>query len=215
MQYLRGNCFIPVAHGQLEAIYRPGTDEATRVALLLHPHPLHGGTMHNKVVYRAAAALEEAGFETLRFNFRGVGQSTGAYDGGDGETVDARDALDFLLMNQPHFREVLVAGFSFGSLVGLRLGCSDSRVDRLIAIGVPVRLGTPEFLHTCQKPVLFLHGELDDIAPLAPLAELLDQFGDERPFQLATIPGAGHFFDRHAAELKAAVTAFARSDNRP
>ena len=215
MQYLRGNCFIPVAHGQLEAIYRPKTDVATRVALLLHPHPLHGGTMHNKVVYRVAAALEEAGFETLRFNFRGVGQSTGAYDGGDGETVDARDALDFLLTHQPHFREVIVAGFSFGSLVGLRLGCGDPRVDRLIAIGLPVRLGTPDFLSACRKPTLFLHGEADDIAPLAPLAELLEQFRYERPFQLVTIPGAGHFFDRHPAELKAAVTAFARTDNQP
>ena len=213
MQYLKGNCFIPVSHGHLEAIYRPRVDDALQVALLLHPHPLHGGTMHNKVVYRVAAALEETGFETLRFNFRGVGQSTGAHDHGVGETDDARDALDFLLQQQPRAREVLVAGFSFGSIVGLQLGCQDLRVDRLIAIGVPVRLGSTEILAKCHQPTLFLHGEVDDIAPLAPLTQLLNSVEGSRPFHLVTISGAGHFFDHQSAELKAAVSDFARSDN--
>jgi alpha/beta superfamily hydrolase len=211
MQYLKGNCFIPAPHGHLEAIYRPATDLVAHVALVLHPHPLHGGTMHNKVVYRTAAALEDAGFVTLRFNFRGVGQSTGRYDQGRGEVDDARVALDFLLDHQPQAKEVLIAGFSFGSLVGLRLGCTDSRVDRIIAIGVPVRLGSVDILDECRKPTLFLHGESDEIAPLEPLVQLLDGFSHERPFQLVTIPGAGHFFDHHSTELKTAVTDFARS----
>src|SRR5215831_3927756 len=124
--YPAGNLFIPATHGRLEAIYRPKNDQAERVALVLHPHPLHGGTMHNKVVFRAAKALQESGFEALRFNFRGVGQSTGQYDEGRGETDDARVALDYLLSTQPQAREVIVAGFSFGSVAGLRLGCGDA-----------------------------------------------------------------------------------------
>lgn len=212
MEFLKGNCFIPAPHGRLEAIHKM-VDGATRAALVLHPHPLHAGTMHNKVVYRTAKALQEAGYETLRFNFRGVGQSTGSYDKGVGETEDARVALDYLLDHyrrghQEEPQEVLVAGFSFGSLVGLRLGCADHRVARLIAIGVPARMGNLDLLAACHKPVLFLHGEDDEIAPLPPLREVLDQLPTASFLQLVTIPGAGHFFDRHAAEMMAAVTAF-------
>jgi uncharacterized protein len=208
MEFLKGNCFIPAPHGRLEAIYKP-IEGAVSAALVLHPHPLHAGTMHNKVVYRTAKALQDAGYETLRFNFRGVGQSTGGYDNGVGETDDARVALDYLLeqyrlANHQEPREVIVAGFSFGSLVGLRLGCVDQRVDRLIAIGVPARMGNLDLLQNCRKPILFLHGEEDEIAPLQPLREVLEQL----PFQLVTIPGAGHFFDRQAAEMMAAVTRF-------
>src|SRR5262245_21224003 len=132
--YPAGNLFIPATHGRLEAIYRPKSNQAERVAMVLHPHPLHGGTMHNKVVFRAAKALNESGFETLRFNFRGVGLSTGVYDEGRGEYDDARDALNYLLESQPRAREVIVAGFSFGSTIGLKIGCSDERVNGLIAI---------------------------------------------------------------------------------
>src|SRR5262249_59084965 len=106
--YPAGNLFIPAPHGQLEAIYRPSNEMAERVALVLHPHPLHGGTMHNKVVFRAAKALQESGIETLRFNFRGVGKSTGEFDQGIGEVDHARIALDFLLDSQPRAREVIV-----------------------------------------------------------------------------------------------------------
>lgn len=212
MEFLKGNCFIPVPHGQLEAIHKP-VDGATRIALVLHPHPLHAGTMHNKVVYRTSKALQDAGYETLRFNFRGVGQSTGSYDHGIGELEDARLALDYLLerhrtVRQQEPDEILVAGFSFGSIVGLRLGCADQRVDRLIAIGVPVRLGNLDRLDECAKPILFLHGEEDEIAPLDPLRSILAQLPPGKPFQLAVIAGAGHFFDRHPAEMMAAVTAF-------
>jgi alpha/beta superfamily hydrolase len=206
--YPAGNLFIPAPHGRLEAIYRPKSQTASRVALVLHPHPLHGGTMHNKVVFRAAKALSDAGFETLRFNFRGVGQSTGVHDDGRGEGDDARAALDYLLADQPAAREAVVAGFSFGSIVGLRVGCADPRVDRLIAIGVPARLDRLDFLGECAKPKLFVHGAEDDVAPLAPLAEFLSALPATSNHRLVRIAGAGHFFDDQADELRRAIKEF-------
>ena len=199
---------IPAPHGALEALYRPKNLHAERVALVLHPHPQFGGTMHNKVVARTAKALQEAGIEPLRINFRGVGYSTGTYDEGRGETDDARTALDYLLTQQSHAREVLIAGFSFGSAVGMRLGCADARVQKLIAIGAPARLHDLALLTSCTKPKLFIHGELDEIAPLAPLVELLGQVPVSSPHQLVAIAGAGHFFDDQLPQLMQAVKDF-------
>jgi len=209
--YPAGNLFIPATHGRLEAIYRPKSNQAERVALVLHPHPLHGGTMHNKVVFRAAKALNECGFETLRFNFRGVGQSTGEFDEGRGECGDTQVALNYLLDSQPNAREVVVAGFSFGSIVGLRVGCSDERVDRLIAIGAPARMGSLDFLGRCAKPKLFVHGTEDDVAPLAPLEEFLATLPTDSRLRIERIAGAGHFFDDQAGELMQAIRNFVSS----
>jgi hypothetical protein len=207
--YPKGNFFIPAPHGQLEVIYRPENHRAERVALILHPHPQHGGTMHNKVVFRAARALQTAGYETLRFNFRGVGHSTGTFDNGAGEAEDARLALDYLLSKQTQAREVIVAGFSFGSAIGLRVGCADVRVTKLIAIGAPVRMYERAFLLACNKPKLFIHGTADDIAPLAPIEELVNSLPPENHCRLVKIEGAGHFFDDQLEELMDAVTEFA------
>lgn len=207
--YPAGNLFIPSPHGRLEAIYRPKNHAAGRVALVLHPHPLFGGTMHNKVVFRAAKALQESGFETLRINFRGVGLSTGEFDDGPGECEDARIALDYLLGDQPAAGEVIVAGFSFGSIIGLRVGCEDSRVGKLIGIGVPARMGNLDFLFDCSKPKLFIHGALDETAPLPPLEEFLSRLPQNSNFRLERIEGAGHFFDDHAEELMRAIKDFA------
>src|SRR5262245_23306777 len=206
--YPAGNLFIPATHGRLEAIYRPKSNQAERAALVLHPHPLHGGTMHNKVVFRTAKALNECGFETLRFNFRGVGLSTGEFDEGRGECADAQVALDYLLNTQSNAREVIVAGFSFGSIVGLRVGCSDERVDRLIAIGAPARMSNLDFIAGCAKPKLFIHGTEDDIAALAPLEEFLSTLPADGDLKLVRIAGAGHFFDNHAVELMRAIKDF-------
>jgi hypothetical protein len=207
--YPKGNFFIPAPHGQLEVIYRPENHRAERVALVLHPHPQHGGTMHNTVVFRAARALQTAGYETLRFNFRGVGHSTGTFDNGAGEAEDARLALDYLLSKQTQAREVIVAGFSFGSAIGLRVGCADVRVTKLIAIGAPVRMYERAFLLACNKPKLFIHGTADDIAPLAPIEELVNSLPPENHCRLVKIEGAGHFFDDQLEELMDAVTEFA------
>jgi uncharacterized protein len=210
--YPAGNVFIPATHGRLEAIYRPKSNQAERVALVLHPHPQHGGTMHNKVVFRAAKALNECGFETLRFNFRGVGLSSGEYDDGRGECADAQVALDYLLDSQPNAREIIVAGFSFGSIIGLRVGCSDERVNRLIAIGAPVRMGNLDFVAACAKPKLFIHGTEDHIAPLPPLEDFLATLPAGSDFKLERITGAGHFFDNHAGELMRTIKNFVDGD---
>ncbi|HEX4947689.1 MAG TPA: alpha/beta fold hydrolase [Blastocatellia bacterium] len=207
--YPKGNFFIPAPHGRLEAIYRPENHRATHVALVLHPHPQHGGTMHNKVVFRAARALNQAGYETLRFNFRGVGHSTGTFDNGAGEAEDTRVALDYLLSKQTEAREVIVAGFSFGSAIGLRVGCANARVTKLIAIGAPVRMYDRSFLLACTKPKLFIHGEKDEIAPLVPIQELVHSLPPENNSRMITIEGAGHFFDDKLDEMMAVVTEFA------
>ncbi|MBS1811741.1 MAG: alpha/beta fold hydrolase [Acidobacteria bacterium] len=207
--YPKGNFFIPAPHGQIEIIYRPANHESERAALVLHPHPLHGGTMHNKVVFRTARALNTSGYETLRFNFRGVGHSTGTFDEGAGEAEDARLALDYLLSKQPQAREVIVAGFSFGSAVGLRVGCGDNRVTKLIAIGAPVRMYDRSFLLSCTKPKLFIHGAQDEIAPLAPIEDLINSLPPENNCRLIKIEGAGHFFDDQLDELMQVVADFA------
>ena len=200
-----GRQLIPAPHGQLEAIYRPETDRAERVALVLHPHPLYGGTMHNKVVYRIAKALDGAGIATLRFNFRGVEGSSGGYDQGRGEAEDAGVALEWLLAQQSAAREVLIAGFSFGASIGLRFGCGEARVGRVIAVGTPGRWLSPMSPASCGKPIDFIHGEIDDVAPLRDV-EAMVAAAPDAAVTLQVIPGAGHFFDAHLDELARIVS---------
>ena len=202
-----GKRTVPAPHGQLEAIYRPSSESAERVALVLHPHPLYGGTMHNPVVFHCARSLHEAGYETLRFNFRGVGESTGEFDHGRGEVDDARAALDFLLEHQPAARDVVVAGFSFGAGVALRFGCEDVRVNRLVAIGTPALMVDPAALSSCAKPKLFLHGDRDDVAPLAALRPLLETRAAQ-PWDLRVVAGADHFFPVGFEEMRATIRSF-------
>jgi uncharacterized protein len=205
--YPAGNLFIPVAHGKLEAIIkRPREGPHKGVALVLHPHPLGGGTMHNKVVFRAASALNDAGLTTLRINFRGVGQSTGQHDEGRGELEDVRAGLEYLEQNFPQ-DEITLCGFSFGARVGLEVGIDDSRVARLISIGTPVDKYNFEFLERCDKPILFAHGENDEYGRLQRLRELLQKIeAHNNAVSLAVIPNSGHFFDDHLDEFKQAIT---------
>jgi alpha/beta superfamily hydrolase len=202
--YPAGNLFIPVAHGRLEAILKEPRKQPFRgVALVLHPHPLFGGTMHNKVVFRAAAALNDAGLITLRINFRGVGQSTGTHDEGYGEREDVRAGLDYLSENYPD-QEITLCGFSFGARVGLEVGIDDDRVKRLISIGTPVDKYDFDFLVGCRKPILFVHGEHDEYGNVDRLRELIARI--KAPAELKVIKGAGHFFDDQLDELKRAIT---------
>ena len=204
--YPAGNLFIPAPHGRLEAILKEPRDQSIRgVALVLHPHPLGGGTMHNKVVFRAAAALNDAGLITLRVNFRGVGQSTGTHDEGFGEREDVRAALDYLSANFPD-QEITICGFSFGARVGLEAGISDERVVRLISIGTPVDKYDFGFLEQCRKPILFVHGEHDEYGNLDRLRELVARIAQHAPTELRVIKGAGHFFDDQLDELKRVIT---------
>jgi len=207
--YPAGNLFIPVAHGQLEAILKePRQGAAKGVALVLHPHPLGGGTMHNKVVFRAAAALNDAGLTVLRINFRGVGQSTGQHDEGRGERDDVRAGLDYLSQQYPGL-QITVCGFSFGSRVGLEVGIQDPRVSFLIGIGTPLEKYDFSFLAQCRKPLLLIHGEHDEFGDVERLRELVAEFEGSVPVRLVVIPGAGHFFDTQLDELKQTITNWA------
>ena len=204
--YPAGNLFIPAPHGRLEAILKKPGSEVHGVALVLHPHPLGGGTMHNKVVFRAAAALNDAGLITLRINFRGVGQSTGVHDEGYGERDDVRAGLDYLTQNYPD-QPITLGGFSFGARVGLEVGIADERVAQLISIGTPVDKYDFNFLVQCRKRILFVHGEHDEYGSVERLRELIAKI--DAPVELKIIKGAGHFFDDQLDELKQVITEWA------
>lgn len=204
--YPSGNLFIPADHGQLEAILKePRTGPPKGVALVLHPHPLGGGTMHNKVVFRAAAALNDAGLITLRINFRGVGQSTGQHDEGRGERNDVRAGLDYLSANYPGSR-ITLCGFSFGARVGLEVGIEDQRVRYLIGIGTPLNSYNFEFLQACRKPLLLVHGEYDEHGDVEHVKEMAARLEKHTQVRLVIIPGTHHFFENHLDDLKRAIT---------
>ncbi len=203
--YPAGNRFIPAARGQIEAILKesqPGPPLG--VALVLHPHPLGGGTMHNKVVFRAAGALNDSGLITLRINFRGVGQSTGEHDEGRGELEDVRAGLDYLEENYPDL-DVTLCGFSFGARVGLEVGISDERVINLISIGTPVDKYDFSFLEACRRSILFVHGDKDEFGEVAKLKEIVAKLEPHTQVQLSVIKGADHFFEGCLDELKLVI----------
>ena len=204
--YPAGNLFIDVAHGRLEAILKEPRKAAIGVALVLHPHPLGGGTMHNKVVFRAASALNDAGLTTLRINFRGVGQSTGEHDEGKGELEDVRAGLQYLETTFPNM-SITLCGFSFGARVGLEVGMQDDRVRHLISIGTPVDKYDFGFLETCAKPLLFVHGANDEFGSVPRLEDLVSKLkGHNSAVELRIIAGADHFFKDQLNELKQVIT---------
>ena len=208
--YPQGNLFIPASVGKLEAILKEPAGEPRGAALVCHPHPLGGGTMHNKVVFRAAAGLVDAGLVTVRFNFRGVGLSGGEHHGSD-ETQDVRDALDFLSANFPGL-PITLAGFSFGSRIGNEVGINDDRVVRLISIGTPVdKYDDFDFFTKARKPVLFIHGDRDEFGALDHVRELVARVAENTEAKLVWFENCGHFFDNHLNELRAAVREFAEA----
>jgi alpha/beta superfamily hydrolase len=180
--------------GRLEALLNTGRDDAPYAALVAHPHPLFGGTMHNKVVYHAMKAFTAFGLPVLRFNFRGNGLSEGVHDNGRGEVDDVRAALDYLtaLYNKP----LLFAGFSFGSYTGLRATCGDPRVAGIVGLGLPVQAAgrdyTYEFLDRCTQPKLFISGDHDEFCP----SDVLQRVAATSPgfSKCIIVPDADHFF---------------------
>jgi hypothetical protein len=215
--YPAGNLFIAAPHGRLEAIIKePNADKFPRprgAALVLHPHPLHGGTMHNKVVFRAARALNEAGLVALRINFRGVGLSTGTHDRARGEQTDARHALDYL---REHYRDLplTLAGFSFGARVGLEVGVSDERVSRLIGLGTPLKMYDFSFLRECRKPLLFVHGERDEFGDAREVERLASELPPAAEARAVIVRGAGHFFEQQLDEMQRAIREWAEEVKR-
>src|SRR5436305_720042 len=168
--------FLDGPAGQLEAILNAGVENATHAALVCHPHPMFGGTLHNKVVFHAMKALDSFGLPVLRCNFRGVGLSHGEHDNGIGEQEDVRTALDWL---DREFRLPLIfTGFSFGAAVGLQVACTDDRVRAAVGLGVPVqsvddRTYDLTCLTSCAKPKLFVSGSRDQFGPRARLDALV------------------------------------------
>ena len=171
-------------------------------ALICHPHPLHGGTLHNKVVHRVASTLHGLGGTTLRFNFRGVGRSEGRFDEGAGELEDARAALAWLRARLPG-TALLVAGFSFGAWVAARLAASEPAVGGLVMIGPPVAGADFAALRSATVPKLVIQGTADEICPLAALEPEFTTWAGPR--RLQTVDGASHFFDRQLDQLDKAL----------
>jgi alpha/beta superfamily hydrolase len=203
--YPKGNLFIDASHGRLEAILKEPKGDVKGVALVCHPHPLGGGTMHNKVVFRAAAGLIDAGLITLRFNFRGVGNSTGEHDDGQGERQDVLDALAYLTEQYPH-QPITLAGFSFGSRVGTEVGLDDDRIVRLISIGTPVdKYRDYEYLENLRKPILFVHGDKDEFGSVENLNELIAKVSAVTDTSVKIFANCGHFFDDHLTQLRTTI----------
>ena len=203
--YPKGNLFVPASHGQLEAILKEPKGEPRGVGLVCHPHPLGGGTMHNKVVFRTAAGLLDAGLITLRFNFRGVGSSTGEHEEIKGAKEDVRDALKYLSANFPG-KEITLAGFSFGSRAGMEVGINDDRVVRLISVGTPVdKYEDYDFLVNVRKPILFIHGDHDEFGAIDNVRRLVENVAKNTDAELVVIENSGHFFDDHLDKLRETV----------
>jgi len=210
--------FLDGPAGRLEALLNAGGENATHAAVVCHPHPLFGGTLHNKVVFHTMKALNGFGFPVLRFNFRGTGLSHGEHDQGNGEVEDVRTALDWL---DAEFHLPLVfAGFSFGAAVGLRAACSDLRVQALIGVGVPAipvaahtetpRTYTFDFLRDCDRPKLFVSGARDQFGPRVKLEALVTSAAE--PKKLVLIDGADHFFEGRLRELRETIEGWVRQE---
>lgn len=201
------NFFLQGPAGKLEAVlwtpHAPdGRGAHDFAAVVCHPHPLFGGTLHNKVVYQAAKALDSLGIPVLRFNFRGAGLSEGAHDRGRGEQDDVRAALNFLAAEFPKTPLVL-AGFSFGCWVGLRVGCADERVKNLIGIGAPVNSSDFSYLNDCAKAKLFVHGSNDEFGDVRKVQAMVKELPGQN--QLVIVSGVDHFFSGKIGELGQAI----------
>ncbi len=197
--------FLQGPAGRLEALLNEGEPDATHAALVCHPHPLYGGTMHNKVVYHAMKTLHSFSLPVLRFNFRGAGLSEGTHDNGRAEVDDVRAALDWL--DEQFNLPILFCGFSFGAATGLRAACPDERVKGLISLGTPVaaegRTYNFQFLESCTKPKLLVSGSRDQFAPQERLKSVYELLPE--PKELVLVEQADHFFEGHLASMQEAI----------
>ena len=193
--------------GRLESILMHPEGDPVAAAVVCHAHPLHGGMMHFKVVFRAAKALQHHGLAVLRFNFRGVGRSEGTHDDGRGEQDDVRAALDEMARRFPTLPQVL-GGFSFGSVMAARVGGTDPRVRALLVMGFPLRsVQDTAYLDGVTKPRLFVQGERDEFGNAEAIRARVEPLAPPR--ELVVVPGADHFFTAHLDALQAAVDGWA------
>ena len=182
--------------GRIEGRYHQARQPNAPIALLLHPHPQHGGTMNNRIVYHLHHIFARRGFSALRFNFRGVGRSQGVYDRGEGELSDAASALDWLQSQNPNAPTCWIAGFSFGAWIGMQLLMRRPEIDGFISVAPPANMYDFTFLAPCPSSGLIIHGDKDDVVPAESVKKLVDKLSLQKGITIdhTTIKGANHFF---------------------
>jgi len=198
---------IPAGSIELESHIREPEGEPRGVAVLCHPHPVYGGTMDNRVVYRSARAVAKAGFSALRFNFRGVGKSTGQYDHGLGEKEDVAAAVDWMEKRYPG-KPLAILGYSFGAWVGLQTGCQDPRIQALVGIGLPLDLYSFEYLLDYTNPSLYIVGAQDEFCSPVILQNLIRRLPTAS--KIHRLPDADHFFTEQVDDVENLIEQFFR-----
>lgn len=189
--------------GRVEGRYHHSKSSNAPIAILLHPHPQHGGTMNNKVVYALYQSFVKRGFSTLRFNFRGVGRSQGQFDNGPGELSDAATALDWAQTYNPNAQTCWIAGFSFGAWVGMQLMMRRPEISGFISIAPPASTHDFSFLAPCPASGLILHGDRDDMIPQSSVDKFAQKLQKQKNIEIdyRTVKGCDHFFQNHLKEM--------------
>ncbi len=189
--------------GRIEGRYFHSKTPNAPIALFLHPHPQHGGTMNNKVVYSLYHAFAQRGFSCLRFNFRGVGRSQGTFSRGEGEMSDAASALDWLQRNNADAPQCWIAGFSFGAWIGMQLMMRRPEINGFISVAPPASIYDFSFLAPCPASGLILHGDKDEMVPISSVEKLATKLSQQKNITIdyRIIPGADHFFSDHMDPL--------------
>jgi alpha/beta superfamily hydrolase len=193
--------------GRLEGRYMHGESPTAPLALLLHPHPEHGGTMNNKVVYSLYQSFVARGFSTLRFNFRGVGRSQGVHDKGEGELSDAASALDWLQSNNPNAPFCWIGGFSFGAWIGMQLLMRRPEISGFLSVAPPANTLDFTFLAPCPASGLMVQGDADQLVPPESVKKLVEKLSAQKGIVIdyTLIPRANHFFTGQMDELVTVV----------
>jgi alpha/beta superfamily hydrolase len=194
---------FPGPDGRLEGRYQHGKGPNPPIALFLHPHPQHGGTMNNKIVYRMFHIFARRGFSCLRFNFRGVGRSQGVYDRGEGELSDAAAALDWLQGNNENATQCWIGGYSFGAWIGMQLLMRRPEINGFISIAPPANMYDFSFLAPCPSSGIIVHGERDELVPEPSVKKLVDKLSAQRGITIdyRLLPGADHFFEEQLDDM--------------
>lgn len=194
--------------GRIEGRYAHGSDENAPIALFLHPHPQHGGTMNNRIVYEMYHTFARRGFSCLRFNFRGVGRSQGVFSRGEGELSDAATALDWLQNYNENARECWIAGFSFGAWIGMQLLMRRPEINGFISIAPPANHYDFTFLAPCPSSGLIVQGDADEIVPHEQVGRLVDKLRAQKGITIdyELMPDTNHFFQEQVDPLKEIIS---------
>lgn len=191
------------SEGRIEGRYHQSEQPGAPIVMVLHPHPLYGGTMNNKIVYRLYHIFVQNGFSVLRFNFRGVGKSQGKYDEGIGELTDAATALDWLQTQNPDASTCWVSGFSFGAWISLQLLMRRPEIEGFVAVSPPANLYDFSFLSPCPASGIIMQGSKDDVVPEDVVSKLTTKLGDQVNYQV--IQGADHYYRGQEEEMGGVV----------